>query len=187
MIAARDLDGPLAALAGRTIAGSGFAEHLQITGSNVRVIARFPGEAATAGDPAITLSRYGEGRAILIGSFPAGAFEQDPEAARASGDLLAALVTLAGVAPDVRISGASGAVETRYLESSSATVLIGINHSDAAQKVTLMFSPDTPEAIWLNMETGASVNFVAGANGPTYTYSFKPRDVLVLMIKKDLR
>ena len=32
----------------------------------------------------------------------------------------------------------------------------------------------------------ASVNFLAGPNGPSYTYPFKPRDVLVLMIKKDI-
>jgi beta-galactosidase len=187
MIAVRDLEGPLAALSGRTVIGSGFAEHLQITGSNVSVIARFSGEGGAPGDPAITLSRYGRGRAILAGSFPAGAFERDPEGARASGDLLAALVALAGVAPDVRISGGRGQVETRYLESSAAMLLIGINHSDAPQKVTPAFTPDTPEAIWLNMETGASVNFVAGPEGPTYSHAFKPRDVLVLMIKKDLR
>ena len=53
--------------------------------------------------------------------------------------------------------------------------------------MTFTFAPDMPEAIWQNMETGAAVNFVAGPSGPTYTYAFKPRDVLVLMIKKDLR
>ena len=51
----------------------------------------------------------------------------------------------------------------------------------------MTFSRDTPEAIWQNMETGASVNFVAGPDGPTYTHSFAPRDVLVLMIRKSLR
>jgi hypothetical protein len=87
----------------------------------------------------------------------------------------------------VRITGAAGAVEARYLESSAATVLIAINHAESSQKVTMAFSADTPEAIWLNLETGASVNFVAGPDGPTYTHTFQPRDVLVLMIKKDLR
>jgi len=187
MILARELDGALSGMAGRTIPGSGFAEHLEITGSSVRVVARFPGENGAIGDPATVMSRYGDGRAVLIGSFVAGAFEADPEKSRAAGDLLGALVATAGVAPDVRISGAQGVVETRYLESDAATVLIGINHSDSPQKVTLTFSPDTPEAIWLNLETGASVNFVAGPTGPTYTYAFKPRDVLVLMIKREFR
>jgi hypothetical protein len=37
------------------------------------------------------------------------------------------------------------------------------------------------------METGAAVNFVAGLDGPSYTHTFGPRDVLVLMIRKALR
>jgi len=187
MIMERELDGPLSGLAGQTIVGTGFAEHLEISGSNVRVVARFPGENDAPGDPAIVMSRYGSGRAVLIGSFPAAAFEQDPRQARLTGDLLAALAAGAGVAPDVRISGAPGLVEARYLESSAAVMLIGLNHADTSQTVTMTFSADTPEAIWLNLETGASINFVAGPGGPTYTHAFGPRDVLVLMIKKDLR
>jgi beta-galactosidase len=187
MVMERELDGPLSGLAGRTIAGTSIAEHLQISGSNVRVLARFPGDRGAPGDPAIVLSRHGSGRAILIGSYPAAAFEENPEQAQSSGDLLAALASGAGVTPDVRITGAAGAVEARYLESSAATVLIAINHAESSQKVTMAFSADTPEAIWLNLETGASVNFVAGPDGPTYTHTFQPRDVLVLMIKKDLR
>ena len=38
----------------------------------------------------------------------------------------------------------------------------------------------------MNMETGTGVNFVAGANGPTYSSWFRPRDALVLMIRKDV-
>jgi hypothetical protein len=55
------------------------------------------------------------------------------------------------------------------------------------QRVTLAFEPDTQEAIWQNMETGSAVNFVAGPEGPTYTYLFGPRSSLVLMIRKSIR
>jgi beta-galactosidase len=187
MVLARELDGPLSGLAGRSVPGSGFAEHLEISGSNIRVIARFPGDDGGVGDPAIVMSRFGNGRAFLIGSFVAAAFEADPDKARVSGDLLAAMAAAAGVGPDVTLSNGHGVVETRYLESADATVLIAINHAESAQKVTLQFSADTPEAIWLNLETGASVNFLAGATGPSYTYAFKPRDVLALMIKREFR
>ena len=166
MVFAKELDGPLSALAGRTVPGTGFAEHLEITGSNIRVLARFPGENGAIGDPAIVMSRFGNGRAFLIGSFVAAT---------------------AGITPEVTISGGRGVVESRYLESDAATVFIAINHAESPQKVTFQFTPDTQEAIWLNLETGASVNFVAGPNGPVYAYSFKPRDVLVLMIKKEFR
>jgi beta-galactosidase len=179
-------DGPLSLVSGRTVAGLAFAEHLEITRQGTRVLARFPGGNGQPGDPAVVMSEYGRGRAVLIGSFPAAAFEADPDKARSSGDLLAALTALAGVAPDVRIAGGAGVVETRILESQAAMMLIGINHAETPQKVTMTFGPDMPEAIWQNMETGGSVNFVAGPDGPTYTYSFRPRDVFVLMIKKDL-
>ncbi len=87
----------------------------------------------------------------------------------------------------MRIEGASGLVETRFLESSDVLMLIGLNHADSPQRVKMTFTPDTQEAIWQNMETGSAVNFVAGPDGPTYTYSFQPRDALVLMIRKNVR
>jgi hypothetical protein len=65
--------------------------------------------------------------------------------------------------------------------------LIGLNHSSSAARVTMTFKPDVQEAIWQNMETGAGVNFIAGPFGPSYTYWFRPRDALVLMIRKDVR
>lgn len=91
------------------------------------------------------------------------------------------------IEPDVRIDAAGGLVEARFLESADALLLIAINHGDAPQKVIMTFPPDVPEAIWQNMETGAAVNFVAGPTGPTYTRSFAPRDVVVLMIRKRWR
>jgi beta-galactosidase len=93
----------------------------------------------------------------------------------------------AGVVPEVRIEGATGPVETRFLESSDVLMLVGLNHADTPQRVKMTFTPDTQEAIWQNMETGAAVNFIAGPEGPTYTYSFGPRDALILMIRKNLR
>jgi hypothetical protein len=37
------------------------------------------------------------------------------------------------------------------------------------------------------MVTGAGVSFIAGPAGPLYRYVFRPRDALVLMIRKDIR
>jgi hypothetical protein len=102
-------------------------------------------------------------------------------------EMLVQAAARAGVSPDVRIEGATGPVETRFLESSDVLMLIGLNHADTPQRVKMTFTPDTQEAIWQNMETGSAVNFVAGPEGPTYTYSFQPRDALVLMIRKNVR
>jgi hypothetical protein len=93
----------------------------------------------------------------------------------------------AGVVPGARVSGGDGLVETRFLESAHVRMLIALNHSPRPARVTLTFTPETQEAIWQNMETGAGVSFVAGPAGPSYSYFFRPRDALVLMIRKDIR
>ncbi len=183
----RDVDGALAPLAGRTLNGMAFAEHLEPSGDDVRVLARFAGEAGRPGAPAIVQSRQGSGRAILIGTFPSAAFEQDPDKTRATGEFLQRLVASAGVVPEIRLDGGAGRVEARFLESADAILLIAINHGDAAERVTFAFGPDVPEAIWQNMETGAAVSFVQGASGPTYQHTFAPRDVMVLVRGKRLR
>ncbi|MBW8863101.1 MAG: hypothetical protein JF601_12165 [Acidobacteria bacterium] len=129
----------------------------------------------------------GAGRAILIGTFPSAAFEQDPDKMRSTGELLQRLIASAGIAPEIRIEGGAGRVEARFLESSDAIVVIAINHGDTAERVNFRFGPDVPEAIWQNMETGASVNFVQGPDGPTYSHGFGARDVMVLVRGKRLR
>jgi len=89
--------------------------------------------------------------------------------------------------PEVRVDGGSGTVDATFLESADVLMLIGLNHSANVVRVTMSFTPDTQEAIWQNMETGTSVNFVAGADGPSYTHTFAARDALVLMIRKSIR
>jgi hypothetical protein len=96
-------------------------------------------------------------------------------------------LTKAGVVPEARVSGGDGLVETRFLESPRVLMLIALNHSTRPERVTFTFKPDTQEAIWQNMESGAGVNFIAGQSGPSYSYWFRPRDALVLMIRKDVR
>lgn len=182
-----NLEGALAPLSGRAFNGTAFAEHLEVSGNTGRVLARFVGDGGRPGDPAIVMTQQGSGRAILIGTFPSAAFEQDPDKMRPTGEFLQRLIASAGVAPEIRIDGAAGRVEARFLESSNAIVLIGINHGDTAERVTFRFSADVPEAIWQNIETGASVNFVQRPDGPTYSHSFGPRDVMVLVRGKRLR
>lgn len=186
MIGATDLDGPLAPLARKPIAAGSVAAPLEVTNPRTRVLARVPSVRGGPGDPALVMSRNGAGVAVLAASSPAAAFDGDPDGARSGGELLGGLAALAGVEPEVRIHPA-GAAEARFLESRSALLFIAINHADEPREVTMMFPPEIPEAIWQNMETGNAVHFVAGAHGPTHTHRFAPRDVLVLMIKTDLR
>lgn len=109
------------------------------------------------------------------------------EAYRQAGGKVVTDVAATQVEPDIRLDGGGGLIEARFLESADAIVLIGLNYGDSARTVTFTFAPDTPEAIWQNMETGASVSFVQGRDGLTYAHTFAPRDALVLMIRKRLR
>jgi hypothetical protein len=97
------------------------------------------------------------------------------------------LPTARGLEPDIRVDGGAGLVQARFLESADAIGLIALNHDERSRTVTFQFSAETPEAIWQNMETGASVSFVQGAGGLTYTHTFQPRGTIVLAIRKRLR
>jgi hypothetical protein len=92
-----------------------------------------------------------------------------------------------GGASDVTFEGDGDHIQASFLESADALLLIALNRSSEPRTVTMTFSPGIPEAIWQNMLSGGAVNFVAGPSGPTYTRTFAPHDVLVLMIKKQWR
>jgi len=119
---------------------------------------------------------------------------QNPEALEAAATF-ADIVTrnanlfapLSGSSRAVRVSAATPDIFARFVESNDAIVLVAANYTDAEQRVTLKFDADLPEAVWQNMETGGAVNFVAGPDGPTYTRTFPPHDVVVLTIRKQYK
>jgi beta-galactosidase len=163
-----ELSGALAPLARRTIPGATFAESLSPS-SSARVLARFDD-----GSAAITDAAYGQGHAILIGSFPAAAFEQDPVKNADAGLLIRTLADSAGVAPDVKIDGADGLVEARVLQSPGGTALIAINHGEQPRRIAMTLRDGLPRA-WRSID-GASFSI----DGPRIVWNAGQRDVLVL-------
>ena len=131
-------------------------------------------------------------RGVLFDSW--GTLTRNPAALAASSSF-ADVVTrnaalFAPLAPSprtLRVEPASPDVFARFVESPDALVLVAANLSDEARRITLAFAADVPEAVWQNMEAGGAVNFVAGPEGPIYTRAFPPRDVIVLMIRKQYR
>jgi hypothetical protein len=92
-----------------------------------------------------------------------------------------------GASPDVQMADGGTDIEVNVLESPAAFLIVGLNRSSVARTVTMTFSSDLPEAIWQNMMTGNTLSFVTGGGGPTYTRTFAPKEVLVLMINRRLR
>jgi hypothetical protein len=158
------------------VPGLTFEEPLQPQRADVRVLARF-----TNGDPAITDAPFGRGRAILVGSFPAAAFEQDPVRNRMAGTLLQAMISDLGVTPDVDLTGGDGMVEARVLDAGGARILIAINHDEMRRRVTFKLSSSLAAGPWTSLETGARSNVVDGV----LSWDAAPRDVLVLVRREE--
>ena len=138
---------------------------------------------------------------VLIGRGYRGVLFDSWTTLRQNADVLAAAAAFADIvtrnsalfAPLRQSSRAIGVdaptsdVFARFVESEDAMLLVAANLADSPQRVTLKFSAETPEAIWQNMESGAAVNFVAGPEGPIYSRTFTPHDVVVLMIRKQYK
>ncbi len=169
------LTGVFAPLSGLSPKGSIYSEHLDVTKESAQVLARFP-----EGDPAVVVSEYGKGQAMLIGSFPSPVYENEKD--EDTGKMLQEIAAWAGVETPIEIDGAPGLVEARYLESEGNLLFIGINHSYDEQEVRFTLKPPISTSNAFNLETGESFIIEATQNGFDFKHVFKPRDVLVLVI-----
>jgi beta-galactosidase len=108
---------------GTRVTAEAFEEELEPL-PGARVLARFAG-----GAPAIVENSYGKGKAILVGSFLAMAYERQHN--EATKQLLLAFARAAGVAPEVTVSGHNTSqMEVRRLEGSGVQFLFAFNHAD---------------------------------------------------------
>jgi beta-galactosidase len=189
-----DLPAALAPLAGRKIPGLVYAEHLApapgamalatwTNGPSLQARPLAEGSAA-----AIVFNKYEKGQAVLIGSFVSAAYDLDSDKNAAAGDLLAALVELAGVTPLVGVSGAPpGVVEGRLLEAGNALVLIALNHDTTPHEASFTLPASYPTAEWVNLETGGVAYFDRVPGGVRLRHKFAARDALVLVIRRDIQ
>jgi beta-galactosidase len=101
----------------------GFEEELEPTPGAV-VLARF-----ADGAPAIVENTYGKGKAILVGSFLALAYQR--QQTETTKQVLLALARHAGVTPEVTVTGDNTSqVEVRRLVGSGVQFLFAFNHGD---------------------------------------------------------
>ena len=96
-----------------------------------RVLARF-GDGA----PAIVENSYGKGKAILVGSFLAMAYQRQHD--EATKQVLLGFARGAGIAPEITVSGDNTSqIEVRRLEGKDVQFLFAFNHSDRAAEAKI--------------------------------------------------
>ena len=112
------------------VSAEAFEESLEPL-EGARVLARFE-----TGDPAMVEKHFGRGKAVLVGSFLALAFERHHDAS--TGRLLVALARAAGVSPEVEVSGSgTSQVEVRRLVDDRSQFLFLFNHSNTLADATI--------------------------------------------------
>jgi beta-galactosidase len=127
------LDSPASASglkSGDSIDGAAFAEILKPY-AGATVLAHFDN-----GQPAIVENSFGRGKAILAGSFIGLAYQrtQDP----ATGKFFRSLAAMAGVAPEVRVSGSeTSKIEVRRLTSADKQFVFVFNHASSPADATI--------------------------------------------------
>ncbi len=84
-------------------------------------------------------------------------------------------------------AGGGASVDVRLLESRDVIMIIALNRSAVPRTARITFDPDIPEAIWQNLETGATANFVMTKDGPLLEAALGAHDALVLMTGRKLR
>lgn len=120
------------------VVGAAFEEDLQPLGGS-RVLGRFGN-----GQPAVVAHSWGSGKAILIGSFAALAYQR--ESNNATKQLFLSLARGAGVNPEVELADPqSSEVEVRRLVSDHEQVVFVFNHAGNAFNAAL--SIDVPWSV----------------------------------------
>lgn len=142
---------------GDTITGAAFAEELEPEGGS-QVLGRF-----ADGAPAIVEHSSGKGKAILIGSFAAFAYQAQSPAGNKQ--LFLSLAKAAGVSTDVAVAGPGTAeIEVRRLVADHQQIVFVFNHSktDADVRLSIALPWQTAVARDLSDESNVPVQSMNG-------------------------
>jgi beta-galactosidase len=156
-----------------TVEGGAFQEDLEpYPGSHV--LGHFED-----GQPAILERSFGKGKAILIGSFTAFGYDQNPDPATQR--FLVGLAGLAGIAPPVSVSGASGSVmEVRLLEGKDEQMVFAFNESDQPVDASLTVESGGTVQRAVDWTNDQDVSFRQSDGKVALHKAFAPREVWVV-------
>lgn len=161
------------------IPGFAFEEDLEPLGG-ARVLGRF-----AAGSAAIVENHTGKGKAILIGSFVALAYQRNNN--ETAKQLFLSLAHSAGVSPDVEVTGPGTAdLEVRRLVSDEQQVVFTFNHSKNPANATVSLKLPWQARRARNLFDDSSVPFTFSngevtlqkelAGGETWIFTLEARD-----------
>jgi beta-galactosidase len=160
---------------GQPVAAEAFEESLEPL-ENARVLARF-----ASGEPAMVEKQTGKGKAILVGSFPALAFERHHETS--TGRLFLALAHAAGVAPQVEVTGAPE-LEVRRLVGERFEFLFAFNHSSAPAEAGLSVRLPWPLEAARNLADGNTVPFRETGENAVFEKNLSGGEIWVLRLER---
>jgi len=162
---------------GEAVVGEAFEEELeQLHGA--QVLARFSNRA-----PAVVARTYGRGRAILLGSFLALAYQRQHQ--ESTKRLVLALAKSAGVHSEVEVKGLNTAeVEVRRLVSDDAQFLFVFNHSLARAWATIAVRLPWPVHQAVSLADRAPVRFSQLGNVLTLRHALAPRQSWVVCLRR---
>jgi beta-galactosidase len=166
----------LSGLTSHLVSGAAFEEDLEpYPGS--RVLGRFED-----GEPAVIENSTGKGKAILIGSLLALAYEEHHDAG--TQQLLVSLARLAGVPTEVKVSGpGNSAIEVRRLVGDHKQIVFAFNESKDSVDATLSLSVPwiTQHAVeWTN---DRDVPFLIQPGKVLLKKTFAPEEVWVVSLE----
>ncbi|HEU5337053.1 MAG TPA: beta-galactosidase trimerization domain-containing protein, partial [Terriglobales bacterium] len=158
------------------VAGSGFEEDLIPSGS-AQVLARF-----SDGQPAVVQNSFGRGKAILVGSFLALAYEREHEAS--TRQFLVALAEQAGVARPVSVGGAAAPqTEVRRLVSPEEQTVFVFYHGGAEAGATISLHLPWRAAAASNLLTGEAISIRQNKGMAQLNTDLRPGETLVFAVR----
>jgi len=157
-----------------------FEEGFELINDQSQILAEFKN-----GEPAIVYSPYGEGEAIIVGSFIGSAYHhfQNPKNAKFFTGLTEWLDLSNPV--DVVSSNKDILVEARVLEGDSYTILFGFNRGEKKTTARFTVSMEGQDFKARNLEIGENVPLIVQENKVFLEKDLDPQEVWVVLIEKD--
>jgi beta-galactosidase GanA len=163
---------------GDTLDSLFFEEAFDVFGTASRVVATF-----ADGRPAVVTAPFGQGRAIIVGSFLGSAYHhfKNPN----NGKFFAGLADALRIRPAVRVTASSpdALVEGRLLRGEGYGLLFAFNRGEKPVTAKFGIVAGAGPASAIDLETGAAVAMVKDGDRTVVEKRLEPSEVWVVHIK----